>query len=246
MTPYQTIRMEQRPDGIAVLTLNRPEKRNALSIAMRTEIRRCLGAWRDDPSVGAVVVTGAGAAFCAGFDLDDFTDPTRFEELLASSAGYHRDLWHFPKPVIAAVNGPAMGGGFDLAVLCDLRLGSEKALFGHPEVKFGAPPIYSPLAWLIGAGRARELCLTGRRVEAAEAKQIGLLSEVVPGEDLMALALKVAATILEAPAATLRFAKGMMNGSAGRGFEEAFAVEHDRAFREVLLPLMGDRAGRRG
>ncbi len=120
---------------------------------MRTEIRRCLGRLARRPGGGGGVSRGR---LLRGFDLDDFTDPSRFDELLATSAGYRRDLWHFPKPVIAAVNGPAMGGGFDLAILCDLRLGTDKALFGHPEVEFGFPPIYSPLAWLIGVGRARE------------------------------------------------------------------------------------------
>jgi len=242
----QTITIDVFPGRIGQITLNRPEKRNALSVTMRRELSACLAAWRDDPAVGAVVITGAGKAFCAGFDLDDFADPAGFEDLYASSARYHRDLWLFPKPVIAAINGPAMGGGFDLAVLCDLRLVAEGASFGHPEVKFGAPPIFSPLAWLIGAGRARELCLTGRRIAALEAQTMGLVSEVVAGERLLDRAMELAAEILAAPEATLRFAKQMMNASCGRDFEAAFAIEHDQAFREVLLPLMADKAGQAG
>jgi len=244
MTNFQHLTTEVRPDGVALLTLDRPQQRNALSIALREEISACLALWRDDPAVGAVVISGSGPVFCAGFDLNDFADPARFDDLFASSARYHRDLWHFPKPVIAAVNGPALGGGFDLALLCDLRLGSDSASFGHPEVKFGAPPLYSLLAAVVGAGRARELCLTGRRIDAAEALRIGLVNEVVPGDVLLDRALALAAGILAAPAATLRFAKGMMNAGCG-DFEATFAVEHDRAFREVLLPLMAERGGSR-
>ncbi|AMV71527.1 enoyl-CoA hydratase/isomerase [Desulfuromonas sp. DDH964] len=241
MSSFQHLTTEIRPDGAALLTLNRPQQRNALSIALREELSACLASWRDDPAVGAVVIRGSGPVFCAGFDLKDFADPARFDDLFASSARYHRDLWHFPKPVIAAIDGPALGGGLDLALLCDLRLASESASFGHPEVKFGAPPLYSLLAWVVGAGPARELCLTGRRIDAAEALRIGLVNEIVSGDGLLDRALALAAEILAAPAATLRFAKEMMNASAGGDFEATFAVEHDRAFREVLLPLMAER-----
>jgi enoyl-CoA hydratase len=107
---------------------------------MREEISATLASWRDDPAVGAVVLTGEAPAFSAGFDLAEFGQPERFDALLASSSRYHRDVWSFPKPIVAAVNGAAMGGGFDLACLCDLRLASSRASFGHPEIKLGAPP----------------------------------------------------------------------------------------------------------
>src|SRR6185312_7233654 len=81
----------------------------------------------------------------------------------------HLAVWHFPKPLVAAVNGPAMGGGMDLSVLCDCRIASSAAIFGHPEIKFGAAPLFTPLQWIVGLGNARELCLTGRRIDAAEA-----------------------------------------------------------------------------
>ncbi len=232
---FQTIRAAERPGGIGVITLSRPEKRNAISIRMRREISDCLGRWRDNDEVGTVIFIGAGQAFSAGFDLDEFRHPESFADLLASSSSFHRDVWYFPKPTIAAVNGPAIGGGFDLALLCDLRLCAESALFGHSEVKFGAPPLFTPLRWIVGDGLARDLCLTGRRVDAREAYRIGLVSEVVRDDVLWERALELAGALLEAPRDTLAFLKACFTDNAGMGFEESFTVEHDRAFREVLL-----------
>ena len=221
-------------DGVATLTLHRPDRRNAISIEMREELSAALAAWKDDPAVGAVVLTGEGPAFSAGFDLEEFRQPERFDALFASSSRYHRDVWSFPKPVVAAVNGPAMGGGFDLACLCDVRLASTRAAFGHPEIKFGAPPLFTPLRWIVGDGIARDLCLTGRRIDAAEAHRLRLVSEVVEPEALASRALAVARGILEAPAHALRFTKAFC-ASAGASFEESFRVEHDRAFEEIIL-----------
>lgn len=233
MTP-RTLRLAVA-DRVATLTLCRPERRNAISIEMREEVSRVLAGWKDDPAVGAVVVTGEGPAFSAGFDLEEFQQPERFDALLASSSRYHRDVWSFPKPIVAAVNGAAMGGGFDLACLCDLRIASSKASFGHPEIKFGAPPLFTPLRWIVGDGVARDLCLTGRRVDAAEAHRVRLVSEVVEPGELAARAGAIARSILEAPDATLRFTKAFLT-SPGGSFEESFRVEHDRAFEEILLP----------
>jgi enoyl-CoA hydratase len=221
-------------DRLATVALSRPDRRNAISIALREELSGLLAAWRDDPAVGAVILTGEGPAFSAGFDLEEFRQPERFDALLASSSRYHRDVWSFPKPVLAAVNGPAMGGGFDLACLCDLRLASTSASFGHPEIKLGAPPLFTPLRWIVGDGVARDLCLTGRRIDAAEAHRVRLVSEVVAPEALLARAEVVARSILEAPAHALRFTKAFFT-SAGATFEESFGVEHDRAFEEIIL-----------
>lgn len=232
---YQTIQLQERPDGIGVITLNRPEKRNAISILMRQEISACLHDWGKSAAIGVVIFTGADAVFSAGFDLDEFRQPERFDELFETSSRYHRDVWRFPKPVIAAVNGPAMGGGFDLAALCDIRLCSETASFGHPEIKFGAPPLFTPLRWIVGDGLARDLCLTGRRIDAREAHRIGLVSEVIEGNGLQERAVQLAATILEAPLPSLQFTKRFFTENAGKGFEESFSVEHDRAFREIIL-----------
>lgn len=237
---FQTIVPQVRPDGIGLLTLNRPEKRNAISIRMRREISSCLDRWKESPAVGAVILAGQGDAFSAGFDLAEFRRPEEFENLLESSSRYHRDVWNFPKPTIAAIHGVALGGGFDLATLCDIRICSETVLFAHPEIKFGAPPLFTPLRWIVGDGLARDLCLTGRRIVASEAYRLGLVSEVVEKERLMERACEIGATILAAPADTLAFTKAYLAGNAGRGFEESFRVEHDEAFRKILRKRAGE------
>lgn len=107
--------------GLGTIILNRPERRNAISILMRQEISDCLTAWNEDDNVRCVIVTGAGNTFSSGFDLEEFKQVERQAELLASSSRYHLDLWSFSKPTIAVINGPAMGGGFDLACFCDIR-----------------------------------------------------------------------------------------------------------------------------
>ena len=221
-------------DGIATLILNRPDKRNALSIALRDAIDSTLLGWHDDPTVRVVIVTGAPPAFSAGFDLAEFQDAGLARQIRHSSARYHRTVWGFPKPTIAAVNGPALGGGFDLATLCDLRIASSGASFGHPEIKFGAPPLFTPLRWLVGDGVARDLCLTGRRIDAEEALRIGLVSRVVAPERLTDEALGVARQIAEAPQQTLQATKRYLTGNAGARFEDAFRIEHDDVFDTFL------------
>lgn len=128
-----------------------------------------------------------------------------------------------------------MGGGFDLVTLCDIRICSESALFGHPEIKFGAPPLFTPLRWIVGDGMARDLCLTGRRIDAKEAYHIGLVSEVVDKNKLLERAIQIGKTIMEAPLEAIRFTKKYFVENAGHGFEESFHIEHDKAFQEVLL-----------
>jgi enoyl-CoA hydratase/carnithine racemase len=238
---FQTIQASVR-GRVGVVTLNRPESRNAISIQMRRDISACLEQWKDGADVGAVIITGAGTTFSAGFDLKEFGRPDQFDALYFTSSRYHRDIWHYPKPVIAAVNGPAMAGGFDLATICDLRICSTAAAFGHPEIKFGIPPLFTPLRWLIGDGLARDLCLTGRRIDAEEAFRIGLVSEVVRNGDLLERAVKLAGEILQAPLEALRFVKGYLKDNADRGFEESFSVEHDKAFQEFLLTKAAEAA----
>ncbi|WP_371371922.1 enoyl-CoA hydratase/isomerase family protein [Sporomusa aerivorans] len=232
---FNSIHIEEIAGRIGIIVLDRPEKRNAISIEMRREISTCLNTWKSS-TVGAVIITGAGSTFSGGFDLSEFNQPELFDELFVSSSQYHRDIWNFTKPVIAAINGPALGGGFDLATLCDIRICSGNALFGHPEIKFGAPPIITPLRWIIGEGLAREVCLTGRKISASEALRMGLVSEIVDDGTLIQRATTLAEIILEAPVDTLEFTKQFFASTAGHGFEKSFYEEHDRAFREVLLP----------
>ena len=166
-------------DGVVTLTLNRPDKKNALSIALRDEVSDALDQLAGDDAVKTVVITGAGDAFSAGFDLREFQQPELTDRLWASSDRFHATVLRFPLPIVAAVNGPAIAGGFDLAVMSDLRIAAETARFSHPEIEFG-DVVYGPLHDVVGGGVARELCLTGRVVEAREAKALGLVSSVVP------------------------------------------------------------------
>jgi len=222
-------------DGVATLTLARPERRNALSIKLRNEISEQLDSWATDQAVRAVVLTGAGSTFCAGFDLDEFAQADLAPSIRDSSHRYHLAVWHFPKPLVAAVNGPAVAGGTDLCVLCDFRIASANALFGHPEIKFGAPPLFTPLQWIVGVGVARELCLTGRRIDASEALRIGLVNSISEPARVLADALAMARTIIEAPQPALEWTKRYLISSPSATFEQAFAVEHDAVFDEFLL-----------
>ncbi len=187
-------------DGVAVLTLNRPEKKNALSIALREEAIAILGRLTGDEAVKALVVTGSGGCFSAGFDLREFavTDAGHRERLWLSSDQFHHAVHRFPIPVIAAVDGIAHGGGFDLAVLCDLRVATQRAAFAHPEAAHG-PVVYGPLHDLVGGAIARELVLTGREVGAAEALRLHLVTEVTSPDELTERALALARLVSRAP-----------------------------------------------
>lgn len=211
--------LKSRPaDGVAWLTLHRPERRNALSIELRDELSDALDALAADPDVRCAVVTGTGSTFSAGFDLREFDaaagDPGLNDRLWASSDRYHATVLNFPLPVIAAVNGPAIAGGFDLAVLCDVRVGSDTARFSHPERMFG-PVVYGPLRELVGGAVARDLCLTGREIDAVEAHRLGLLTAVVAPDALEGAALAVAERTAEAPRELLLAAKAKVLRFAG-------------------------------
>jgi enoyl-CoA hydratase len=170
-------------DAVATITLHRPEKRNALSIAVRDAVTDALDAIARDDTVKAVVVTGAGDYFSAGFDLQEFADPSLADAIWTSSDRFHHAVLRCPVPTIAAVNGPALAGGFDLAVLCDVRVASSTARFAHPEFTFG-DVVYAPLHDLVGGAIARDLVLTGRELTADEALALHLVSAVVAPEQL--------------------------------------------------------------
>ena len=175
----------ERHESHALLTLNRPEKRNALSVALRDAISDALGDLAQDDRMKCVVFTGSGSVFCSGFDLTEFTraadDDAFGRELWASSDRYHDVVLRFPLPTIAAVNGPALAGGFDLAIMCDLRIASTTARFTHPERAFG-DVVYGPLHDLVGGAVAREVAIGGREFDAREALAVHLVGEVVePG-----------------------------------------------------------------
>jgi enoyl-CoA hydratase/carnithine racemase len=184
------------------LILNRPEKRNALSVALRDAISDALDAIARDETMKCVVIAAEGSVFSAGFDLTEFTraaaDPDFERELWASSDRYHDTVLRFPLPMIASVNGPALAGGFDLAVLCDLRIASTTARFAHPERTFG-DVVYGPLHDLVGGAVARELTIGGREIDAAEALRLHLVGEVVEPDALRDATEALAARVCAAP-----------------------------------------------
>jgi enoyl-CoA hydratase len=187
-------------DGVVTVTLNRPDKKNALSIAVRDLVSDTLDELTDDDDVRCVIVTGAGDTFSAGFDLKEFAvEDAEFQQRLwDSSDRFHRTMLHFPLPIVAAVNGAALAGGFDLSAMCDLRVASTTARFAHPERTFGEV-VYAPLHDLVGGSLARELALTGRTLTAPEAFDVGLVNQVVEPDQLLAAADAMARDIAVVP-----------------------------------------------
>ena len=205
-------------DGnVATLTLNRPEKRNALSSALRAEMAHAFGELAADDSVSVVVLTGAGSVFCAGFDLSEFDQSGDVVSHFTDDDNpvvFHTALGTFDKPIVGAINGPALAGGFDVACQCDVRMAADTAVFGHPEIKFGAPTMFTQLSYIVGGGIARDLALTGRKIDAVEALRIGLVSSVVPAAEIREAATACARQIAEAPLAALQVVKRTTNQRA--------------------------------
>jgi|GEM_PF-1381651 len=171
-----------------------------------------------DGDVRTVVLRASGDTFCAGFDLAEFSveEPGFQERLWRSADRFHRTVLSFPLPVIAAVQGPALAGGFDLAVMCDIRLAATDARFGHPEQSW-SDVVFSPLADLVGSGPARDLCMTGRSIDADAALRIGLVSAVVAPGDLAAEAAHMAALVARGPRGSLERTKAKALRRAGYG-----------------------------
>ena len=212
------ILLVERHDAHAVLTLNRPDKRNALSVALRDAISDALDALATDEQMKCVVITGAGTVFSAGFDLSEFTkaaDDDAFNRALwASSDRYHDTVLRFPLPTIASINGAALAGGFDLAILCDLRIASTTARFAHPERTFG-DVVYGPLHDLVGGAVARDLAIGGREMNAQEALAVHLVNEVVEPDALAGATDAVVERVCAAPRDVLMRTKAKALRCAG-------------------------------
>ena len=213
--PYATLTLQS--DGeIVIITLNRPEKRNAISTEMIEELLAALDL-AETPPARVVILTGAGKAFCSGMDLEALaavaaqSAEQNLEDSLRMARMFHR-LWSFPKPLIAAVNGPAIAGGCGIATLCDFTLAVPEAKFGYTEVRIGfIPAIVSVyLRRQIGEKRARDLLLTGRILGAEEARQMGLVTRVVPAETLMAAARELASVLLAASPTSQTYTKRLL------------------------------------
>ncbi len=225
----------ERSDEVAIVTMQRPEKRNALSIDLRVELADAFAALGDDGEIGSVVLTGAGPAFCSGMDVTQFGgDRAHKERLVETSIACFRAVGGCAKPVVAAVNGPALAGGFALALLCDLRLAAEAASFGFPELPQGIPPSYAAARAALPAPIAAELTLTGRLLDAFGAMRLGIVGAVHPADELMPRAIELAGRIASGPREAIAETKRRILLDRERSFGQLFA-EEERALREALL-----------
>jgi enoyl-CoA hydratase len=231
--PYETLLFAIH-EHLATITINRPDKLNALNDQVITELGDAAERVATDPAIQAAIITGAGAkAFVAGADISELAacDSERAAILSRKGSGVFRRLEQAGKPVVAAVNGFALGGGCELAMACHLRIASDTARFGQPEVKLGIIPGYGGtvrLARLIGRGRALELLTTGAMIDAAEAFRIGLVNRVVPAEQLLPESESLLRTILANGPLAVAGCLDMVDTQEGLPLDEALALESRR------------------
>jgi methylglutaconyl-CoA hydratase len=253
--PYHTIHLEYSSE-IAMITLSRPDKRNAITAEMIAELLSAFSEVEASPT-RVLILTGAGKAFCSGMDLE------ALKELATQSAAEQREdagllarlclrIWSFPKPTIAAVNGHAIAGGCGIATLCDFTIAVPEAKFGYPEVRIGfLPAVVSVfLVRQIGEKKARDLLLTGKTVDAAEAHLLGLVTQIVPAKELMIAAQILAASLLACSPVSLQMTKKLLCDFAApeidRELELAAAqsaqIRTTQDFREGLASFLEKRA----
>jgi enoyl-CoA hydratase len=219
---YENILVERR-GKVAIVTLNRPKALNALNAALIDELGRAFDEFEADPAIGAIVLTGSEKAFAAGADIKEMADKTYMqaygEDFITS--GWER-VAQCRKPVVAAVAGFALGGGCEVAMMCDIVIAAENARFGQPEINLGTMPGAGGtqrLPRFIGKAKAMDLCLTGRMMDAAEAERAGLVSRIVPADKLLAEAIGVAERIAELSVPIAMMVKESVN----RAFETTLA-----------------------
>jgi enoyl-CoA hydratase len=231
MASYETLLLERR-GRVAVIIINRPQKLNALNIQTRAEGAAALDELREDESVRVVVITGAGEkAFVAGADIAEFEGRTAVTQRdVMTSRSLFTAIDTFPKPVIAMINGFCLGGGCELALSCDIRVASETARFGQPEINLGIIPGgggTQRLTRLVGEGKAMELILTGDMIDAQHAYNLGLVNLVVPAADLEAKTMELANRIAEKSPVALRMAKEAVKTAARANLDEGLRREID-------------------
>ena len=225
----------ERRDDVAIVTLQRPEKRNALSIDLRVELSGAFASLGGDDGVGCILLTGAGPAFCSGMDVTEFGgDREHKQRLVETSTTAFEAVGSCPRPVIAAVNGPALAGGFALALLCDIRIAAAPATFGFPELPRGIPPSYASARAAMAPALAAEVSLTGRVFDAEEALRLGVVNEVVGDGESVERALRLGAQVAAAPRDATLETKRRILIDRERDFGPLFA-EEARLFRETLL-----------
>ncbi|MGF3024391.1 enoyl-CoA hydratase [Methylobacterium aquaticum] len=240
---YENIRVETR-GRVALVTLHRPAALNALCNALIAELNHALDGYERDDGIGCIVITGSEKAFAAGADIREMQDRTHPEFYMADPFGEWDKVGRRRKPIIAAVAGYALGGGCELALMCDFILAADTAKFGQPEIKLGVIPGAGGtqrLTRAVGKAKAMELCLTGRMMDAAEAERAGLVARIVPAADLLDEAMKAAETIASMSLPAVMVAKE----SIDRAFETTL-TEGIRYERRVFYGLFATHDQKEG
>lgn len=235
MTDFETILLE-RKDGVGLITLNRPKALNALNAQVLDDVIDALDELERDNEIGAVVITGSERAFAAGADIKEMQPKSYMDMFLDDYFARWDRLASFRKPTIAAVSGHALGGGCELAMLCDILIASDTAKFGQPEIKLGVIPGIGGsqrLTRAIGKAKAMDLVLTGRNMDVAEAERAGLVSRVVPVDELFDTALEVAGTIAAMSLPVTMVAKESVNRSFETTLSEGLRFER-RVFHSLF------------
>jgi methylglutaconyl-CoA hydratase len=251
---YKTIQVAYDA-GVATVTLNRPEKRNAVSFELVGELMAAM-AEIETSSAQVLIFTGSGKAFCAGMDLEELKSlvgKTHEENVKdsATMAAMFRRLYDFPKPTIAAVNGAAIAGGTGIATMCDFTLAVPEAKFGYTEVRIGFVPaiVSSILVWQVGHKVARDLLLTGRLFDAAEANRYGLVNEIVRAERLLERAKEIAAQLMQNSPSSVRATKRLINsfiaaqldGQIAAAIKDNARIRTTADFREGISSFLEKR-----
>jgi enoyl-CoA hydratase/carnithine racemase len=222
--------------AVGLARLDRPEARNALSPELMEELAALCGGWDEDPAVRCIVIAGGDDWFAAGADIKAMAKRTFAEALTSPAARFWPRLAAIQTPLVAAVSGYALGGGCELALACDMIVASESAQFGQPEILLGIIPGgggTQRLARVMGKQRAMELVLTGRRIEAAEAHELGIVTSVAPAEGWLDAALELAATVAERPPLAVRLAKQAV--LAAEETAMSAGLDHERRLYELAM-----------
>jgi enoyl-CoA hydratase len=243
LAEYETVLVEQR-EAVTLITLNRPKALNALNAQVLADLIAALAAFDADQSQGCAVITGSEKAFAAGADIKEMAE-MGFADMYGTNhfVGYER-ITATRKPVIAAVAGYALGGGCELAMMCDFILAAETAKFGQPEIKLGVSPGMGGsqrLVRAVGKAKAMEMCLTGRMMDAQEAERAGLVSRVVPAADLVDEAVKTAATIAGMAPLAVKANKEMVNAAFETGLAQG--IQFERRLFHALFATADQKEG---
>ena len=222
--------------GYAVVKLNNPAELNALTHTMRVELESCFTQLEEDDKVKAIILTGGEYVFCAGLDIKELAalPDGEIDDYFRSNIRYLKKIYLCKKPVIAAVGGIALGGGFNLAIVCDLIVASESAIFGHPELKFGLNPLFDPLRRIVGAGKAKEIAMLGEPIGAIEAMRVGIVNKVASPEKFMEEAEVIAFELTKRSAKAIEAVKKIAD--IVPRLDRGAALEYEYEVAALLFP----------